>query len=60
MRESARQDAEAAQMQLEEMQATAPDRIQEAYRRGAPCTHDSRCTGYRGPSLAQFMRRAEL
>jgi hypothetical protein len=36
MRESARQDAEAAQVQLEEMQANAPERIQEAYRRGAP------------------------
>eukprot|EP01048_Picozoa_sp_COSAG05_P027240 COSAG05_NODE_7849_length_763_cov_1.304217_3_plen_36_part_01 len=28
------QDAESAQLQLEEMQANAPDRIQEAYRRG--------------------------
>ena len=34
MREAARQDAETAQVQLEELQANAPDRIQEAYRRG--------------------------
>merc|ERR1711865_140135 len=34
MRESAKMDAESAQLQLEEMQANAPDRIQEAYRRG--------------------------
>ena len=35
MRDAARQDAENAQAQLEELQANAPDRIQEAYRRGA-------------------------
>jgi hypothetical protein len=35
MREAAREDAETAQQQLEELQANAPDRIQEAYRRGA-------------------------
>merc|ERR1711968_434691 len=34
MRDAARQDAEAAQEQLEELQKNAPDRIQEAYRRG--------------------------
>jgi len=34
MREAAREDAETAQQQLEELQANAPDRIQEAYRRG--------------------------
>lgn len=35
MREAARQDAETAQEQLEELQENAPERIQEAYRRGA-------------------------
>jgi hypothetical protein len=35
MREAAREEAETAQQQLEELQANAPDRIQEAYRRGA-------------------------
>jgi hypothetical protein len=38
MREAARQDAETAQEQLEELQAHAPDRIQEAYRRGTYCS----------------------
>lgn len=40
MRDAARQDAETAQAQLEELQANAPDRIQEAYRRGAYCSCD--------------------